>query len=51
MRIYCDWVGVPGGGGLGRGRTGALVFVLLVGLQAASSLAGAGGVGTTGRLG
>lgn len=50
MSIYVDWVFVPGGG-VGRGRTGVLVFVLLVGLKPASFIAGAGGEGTTGRLG
>lgn len=41
---------VPGGG-MGRGRTGALVFVLLAGLNPASFIADADGEGVTGRLG
>lgn len=43
-----EWV--PGGG-MGRGRSGALVFVLLVGLNPASFIADAEGEGATGRLG
>lgn len=36
---------------MGRGRSGALVFVLLVGLNPASFIADADGEGATGRLG